>query len=285
MGSGRYMLPVKESDVRRVRRDVLVLLLPAVLLVSAHLLIPISSHSRLAFSYTNPQLLTAWSAAVLHVGWLHLLNTTSAYLVAIGVAYLLATVATRRRLFWSAIAGIGCVVPPVTVAVDYWLLSVQWNIVAPTATAVGFSAVVSAVAGLLTVFMGLVVTSEYGLCGAILIVGVTLLCGGSGALVGSGLLSAMTGGLIIFSSIAIVGGWWTRQSSPHRRSQYNTRSETDLLIIFSCLVVMILLGSIFQIHVEDGQFSNVIAHATGYSVGIIWTGLAAVIDDSLELSQ
>ena len=109
------------------------------------------SDSPFVFRYGEPSVLTMWTAAAHHDSVSHLASNATAYALVVGVTYAIYTAQERRTAFWLVVTACLLLTPLVTTAADYWLLAVQWDIVAPSTTAQGFSGVVSALVGVLLV--------------------------------------------------------------------------------------------------------------------------------------
>ena len=100
----RSRLPSDEPFVDAVRRgvrplDVAILLLPAVMLLGVGLL-PWELRKQLAFSYTEPTLLTAFTAHFVHADSIHLFRNVAGYLLVVPTVYVLSILADRRQLFY-----------------------------------------------------------------------------------------------------------------------------------------------------------------------------------------
>jgi len=132
------------------------------LLVAIHLLFPESLRTELVFTYGEPSLVSAWTAAAVHDSLAHLVSNVARYAVVVGSTYTLLAKRGCRRTFWLATAGCVVVAPAVTKLVDYWVLQIQWEVVAGITTASGFSGVVSAFGGMLYVVLLGTVTAWYG---------------------------------------------------------------------------------------------------------------------------
>ena len=129
--------------------DGTILLATAMGLVAAYIVVP--SDSAFVFAYSDPSILTMWTAAAQHDSISHLASNLGTYALVVGITYLIYLKQKRRTQFWIIIAGCLLIAPLLTTAGDYWLLVVQWDAVASTATAQGFSGVVSALVGALFV--------------------------------------------------------------------------------------------------------------------------------------
>lgn len=129
--------------------DGTVLLGIAIGLVAAYVVVP--SDSAFVFTYNDPSVLTMWTAATQHDTVSHLASNVATYALVVGITYPIYVAQKRRTEFWVIVASCLLITPLVTTAGDYWLLAVHWDVVAPTATAQGFSGVVSAFVGVLFV--------------------------------------------------------------------------------------------------------------------------------------
>ncbi|TKX84821.1 hypothetical protein EXE43_16855 [Halorubrum sp. SS5] len=149
------------SQNQRDHGDVVALFGVAIVLISVHLWLPSRLASEFVFTYGNPSLVTAWTAATIHDSTGHLVSNLAWYGVVIGLAYALYTIWSRHRLFWLLYGSLLVISPLITVAVDYWFLYQQWELVGPNSIAFGFSSVVSAFGGLLVVGLAGVVAEWY----------------------------------------------------------------------------------------------------------------------------
>jgi hypothetical protein len=122
--------------------DALALLaVPGVLI--AVFALPEATRRSLAFAYTDPTLLSAFTAHYVHLGVDHLLGNLAGYGLLAGVGYALAVLSGRRRLFFTAFATYLGAFPLALSALN---LAVPRN-----AIGFGFSGVNMALAGLLPI--------------------------------------------------------------------------------------------------------------------------------------
>jgi len=213
-----------------------------------------------------------------HYGWKHLVNNLVAYLAVTLITYRLAAAISRERLFWRAAVGVGVVVPPVAVGVDWWLLVSYWDAVTPATTAAGFSVIVSGLIGLLTVLIGIVATAWYGRYRGTLLVGTLVCSGGLLAVVQSQFVSrSMVGAAVL--ALAGIGGWALR--SRHRWMRSRRIDVHDILLASGCVLVVVLMGSLISYRVVAGELSGVFAHGAAFVTGFVWSLLATWIDTNL----
>ena len=140
-------------------------------IIAVHMLLPEVLRTEFVFRYREPSLMSAWTAAVVHDSWSHLTSNVAWYAVVVGSTYVLLAKRGRRRVFWLATAGCAFVAPPVVKAIDYWVLLIQWGVVAEVTTASGFSGVVSAFGGMLYVVLLGTVTAWYGYAAGVVTAG------------------------------------------------------------------------------------------------------------------
>lgn len=141
------------------------------LLIAIHVLLPESLRAEFVFTYGEPSLVSAWTAAVLHDSWSHLVSNVTWYVVVVGSMYALLAKRRCQRVFWLSAAGCVVIAPPVTKVVDQWVLLRQWDVVAEVTTASGFSGVVSAFGGMLYVVLLGTVTVWYGYAAGVVTAG------------------------------------------------------------------------------------------------------------------
>ena len=125
--------------------DVLVLAaVPA--LLGAVFTLPESTRRSLAFAYTDPTLLTAFTAHYVHLDPGHLAGNVAGYCLLVGVGYALAVLGDARRFFLTALATFLLAFPFVLSALN---LAVPRN-----AIGFGFSGINMALSGLLPLLLG-----------------------------------------------------------------------------------------------------------------------------------
>jgi hypothetical protein len=122
--------------------DLLALCVPPIALAAVFAL-PRATRRSLAFAYTDPTLLSAFTAHYVHLGADHLLGNLAGYGLLAGVGYALAVLGGRRRLFFTAFVTYLAALPFALSALN---LAVPRN-----AIGFGFSGVNMALAGLLSI--------------------------------------------------------------------------------------------------------------------------------------
>ena len=259
-------------------RALSLLCLPVPILIAVQASLSETLATQLAFNYYTPRVYTVWSSMAVHYGWAHLVNNLVAYLAVTLVAYSLAAAISRERLFWRAAVGVGVAVPPIAVGVDQWLLASYWDVVTPATTAAGFSVIVGGLTGLLTVLIGIVATAWYGRYHGTLLVGTLVCSGGLLAVAQSQFVSRSIAGAAVLA-LAGIGGWALQ--SRHRWMGSRHIDVRDILLASGCVLVVVLIGSLFTYRVVAGELSGVFAHGAAFTTGFVWGLLANWIDTNL----
>lgn len=249
-------------------RDLLLLAVPPAVLLAVFSL-PLETREAYTFSYTHPDLVTAFAANFVHLSRVHLLGSLAAYLLLVGVGYTLAVLASHRRLFGVTMVVYLLGLPPV--------LSVL-NLAAPRdAVTYGFSGINMALAGLLApllvtyagqwlypeltvrdspplFFVGMAVVALFGVPASALTVGVAV------ASVGAALLYRFPSPRRLKSTYR----WLRRPGSPVRQSGWFELIVIGLLIYGGFLLVG------FPANPRSGQtVVNSYVHLVGFALGYL----------------
>ncbi|MDB2239492.1 hypothetical protein [Halorubrum ezzemoulense] len=243
-------------------------------LIVIHFFLPEALRSQFLFTYGEPTVVSAWTAAILHDSVSHLASSVTWYAIVMASAYALSMTWTRRRPFWFAVVGCLVLAPPMTKLVDYWLLKVQWNLVADATTARGFSGVVSAFGGLLYVSLARTVTAKYGYAAGVATTGTIVLGALSALAFTSAILSPSVAVVLctIVASAIGIGIVRNRHKIPTWRAWAWSQRDGLLPIVVGCVVVIVLLSQLFQVQLDEtGRFVSVIAHGMGFATGMIVT--------------
>ncbi|WP_144050069.1 hypothetical protein [Halorubrum sp. C191] len=251
--------------------DVVVILGVAGALIGVHVWLPNRLLSEFVFTYGEPSLVTAWTAATIHDSTVHLTSNLVWYGVVIGPAYALYTSWSRRRLFWLLYMSLLVATPLSTIAVDYWLLYQRWGLVGPDSIAFGFSGVVSAFGGLLVVGLIGVIAAWYSWSISIATTVGFVASGLCIALAQSPLVAVPTSEMLTVGIVLVVGlgsfWWWSRERSLRR---WLSAHQDAILLFGACgIVITALVAGIFSVEtVSNGRFPNVVAHGTGFLTGV-----------------
>ncbi|SNR65613.1 hypothetical protein SAMN06266787_10838 [Halorubrum ezzemoulense] len=251
------------------------------LLIVVHVLLPDPLRSQLVFTYGEPSVVTAWTAAILHDTGSHLASSVTWYAIVMAMTYALATTWRHRRPFWIAVVGCLVLTPPVTKLVDYWLLKLQWNLVADATTARGFSGVVSAFGGLLYVSLARTATVWYGYDAGVVTTGTIVLGALSALTVTSAVLSPSVAIVLCPIVTVAIGIGIVSNRSQFREWRAWVVSERDNLLLIGggSAVVVGLLSQLFQVELDaSGRFVSVIAHGTGFTTGMVVMVLVLLLE-------
>ncbi|GAB7011266.1 hypothetical protein JCM31271_32090 [Halorubrum trueperi] len=250
-------------------------------LVTVHFFLPEALRSQFLFTYGEPTVVSAWTAAILHDSVSHLASSVTWYVIVMASACALTTTWKRRRSFWLAVVGCLVLAPPMTKLVDYWLLKVQWNLVADATTARGFSGVVSAFGGLLYVSLARTVTARYGYAAGVATTG-TIVLGALSALAFTSAVLSPSVAVVLCTIVAFaigIGIVSNRPKIPTWRAWAWSQRDGLLPIVVGCVVVVVLLSQLFQVQLDEtGRFVSVIAHGTGFATGMIVTVLVLITE-------
>ena len=260
--------------------DVVVILGVAGALIGVHVWLPNRLLSEFVFTYGEPSLVTAWTAATIHDSTAHLVSNLVWYGVVIGPAYTLYAICGRRRLFWLLYTSLLVGTPISTVAVDYWLLYQRWGLVGPDSIAFGFSGVVSAFGGLLLVELVGVIATWYSWPISIA-TAVGIVASGLGIALAQSPLAAVPSSEMLTVGIVVAVGlgsfWWRpREGSAHR---WLSAHQDAILLFGACgIVITALVAGMFSIEtVSGGRFPNVVAHGTGFVTGVSLTATGQIL--------
>jgi hypothetical protein len=214
---------------------------------------------------------------LVHQGTDHLVSSISAYLVAILPVYWLFVVRGQRRVFGWILLGIGLIVQPMVNTVYWWLFAVWLEIVSPAATARGFSAVVSALVGVLFLSTIVTIRDRWGTRLAS-----TILC-----LIGSTLLGYVV--LVVpeipllaavVALVGVIGCVTIGLQRPRHTNHSRFRGATaDEWIVETAVVSLtILLATLLPIDIlEEGVFTGILAHSIGFLCGVVVTHFGLMI--------
>ena len=243
-------------------------------LIVVHFFLPEPLRSQFLFTYGKPTIVSAWTAAILHDSVSHLASSVTWYAIVMASAYALSMTWTRRRPFWFAVVGCLVLAPPMTKLGEYWLLKIQWNLVADATTTRGFSGVVSALGGLLYVSLARTATAKYGYAAGVATTGIIVL-GALSALAFTSAVLSPSVAVVLCAIVAFaigIGIVSTRPKIPMWWAWARSQRYELLRIGVGSAVVVVLLSQLFQVQLDEtGRFVSVIAHGTGFATGIIVT--------------
>lgn len=264
-----------QPEAQRARViDLLGLAMVPVVLTLIHFLVPASAKELLVFRFHDPAIPTAWTASLIHRNVAHLAGNLLGYTLASVTGHHLFVRLGQRRRFWIT-GGLICFVTPfVTTAIGYWFLHLRWGVMAVGATSRGFSGVVVAFGGMLLAILTLFLTAEYdkfragNAAGVIVLVGLGLVADKVDGLtpflmilLGIGLLAGLSG--LVSRSVLLDRTKWSRV--------WARNSKNLVYVTYSGIIVCLFMLSFIPETSDGGLFSNAIAHATGFTVGLVLT--------------
>jgi len=264
---------------RPLLTDTLLLLLIPTVLAVIHFGISTPLHDRLVFTHGDASVLTAWTAAYLHVSDTHLYSNIAGYAISISFSYYIYhTYLQKRRPFWGAVIIILVVTPFITTAIDYAVLYQYTGLVAADAPSQGFSGIVGAFTGLLLAVIGLLVADEYDATAGTYTALLIFLVAFSILTVANGILTVEIAGLLVLGIGLLVTGFLSVEDL-RQPAQFQTRIKENTANIVEIAsyggVVCILVYTLLPIEVvQSGYFVNVLSHTTGFIFGVVASILA-----------
>lgn len=269
--------------VRQLPRvDISLLIGIPVLLAALHFLIPDVVYTDLWFYYSDPSILSAWTAAYTHGSNQHLLNNVASYGLTISVAYyLLAVLMDARNVFWLTTTVLLLVTPFITTAFDYGVLYEYYELLPSDADSKGFSGIVGGFAGMTLGGIGVYVSRRYGIWpGLHTVVGVFLAAASLLSVV-HGTFSLRTGVFLIIGFSALGAMYISLDDVKSRTRITETIQANDEVIVVVVgfgMIVCVLAYSLVPVEVvQSDSFVNVYSHATGFLFGTIVTGIVALV--------
>jgi membrane associated rhomboid family serine protease len=236
--------------------------------------LPPSVRQSLVFEYTDPSLVTAFSAPFVHLSLSHLVVNVLGYVIVVAVAYLLSVASGRRRRFFVSFVTFVLVFP---VLLSYLNLAV----VRPTA-GLGFSGVVMAFVGYLPLALADYLDERVGvgpseaLAPVFFFFGIALVAGLSVQSVQRERATVLLGtsGLVLASLLSAALFWL---SAPDRTTEALSKVKRATRIpghveLFSAASVVFVsfLFVAFPSNLADGStVVNVYVHLLGYALGFI----------------
>jgi hypothetical protein len=250
-----------------------------VALVVLYFGLPNPVQETLVFDFHDPLIWTAWTASFIHHDEAHLVGNVLGYTIAIVPSYQLFHHVGQRRRFWIAAGLIFVLTPFVTTAIDYWLLHLRWDVMAEGATSRGFSGVVTAFGGMLLAILTVFLATAYdkfragNAAGVIVLVGLGMVANELGALTPFLLVLLSIGLLACFSGLIPRDLLFARSKWP---TVWTENSQNIIYTTYSGAVVCLFMLTFIPSTGESGMFSNAIAHATGFTFGLILTFLVSI---------
>jgi membrane associated rhomboid family serine protease len=267
--------------VRRVVRplDIVALLFPAALFLGVGIL-PAILREQLAFSYTDPDVLTALTAHFVHADSAHLFRNLTAYLIIVPTAYLTSVLAGRRRLFYTVFVVVFAVFP--------FVLS-GLNLVVPReALSLGASGLTLAFVGYLPVAIAEYVRSQFGvvsvvrrnIAAGLFFVGLIIVI----PLAAATVQPRLTIVLVSVVLLAIIGYGVALQRSGIDRSTLRGPPPgfLELGVWSIAILVAVLIAAFPTDPLSDAGLVNTYTHFLGYSLGFLSSYLVVLLSFDIE---
>lgn len=255
---------VLQSAVRPA--DVVAILAVPLVLVGVFLL-PEGTRRALAFSYTEPTLLTAFTANFVHIGAGHLLANVASYALVVPLVYLLSALSGRRLRFFVAFTTFLLALPA---ALSYLNLAIS-----RPGIAVGFSGVNMAFVGFLPLALSsflrehFAVDGELDVAGGLFFAGlafVAVLSVQSIVTYGVAAASVLAAALFFFSAVELRG-----PTRPDIRAAAAAGGYFELAAVAFVLFVGLPMLAFPADPVDGGTIVNLYIHLLGYALGFIAT--------------
>jgi len=274
----------EESFADAVRRavrphDIVAILFPAAVLLGIGLLPP-AMREQLAFSTTDPEVLTALTSNFAHADSTHLLRNLTAYLLVVPTAYLLSALADRRPLFYTVFIVVFAAFP--------FVLS-GLNLVVPRdALSLGASGLTLAFVGYLPVALAEYVRHRFDvvnivrriLAGGVFFFGLVIVIPLAVAAVQPNLAVALTFVVLL----AVVGyGVWLQGSGVNRSTLRGPPPGFLELGIWSTTIFAVALITAFPTDpLSEAGIVNTYTHFLGYALGFLSSYLAVLLISEFE---
>ena len=251
--------------------DLLALAVPPIALVALFAL-PEATRRSLAFAYTDPTPLTAFSAHYVHLGRNHLLGNLVGYGLLAGVGYLLAALSRRRRLFFTAFVTYLGAFPFALSALN---LAVPRN-----AIGFGFSGINMALSGLLPILwycyardrfapsasVAALPAVFFALVGWIALLALPVSTEGDGV---AGLAIGVAGALLALLYAASSDVRLPRPIGKHARAVASRPGYGDLLAVGAVVAVGYPVVGFPSEPAAGGSVVNLYVHLLGFCLGFI----------------
>lgn len=245
--------------------DILALLAVPAVLVGVFAL-PLETRQSLTFSYSDPTVLTAFTATYTHLEAGHLLANVGGYLLVVPVAYLLSALSGHRQRFYTAF---------VTFLVVFSVILSYLNLaIARPGVGLGFSGVLLAFVGFLPVALAsysgthFEVRRPLNLAGILFFLGLALIAvlAVQSLLTYALAVAALLSAVLYLPSRGVGGEFRARL-----RRAANRGGDFELAATAFCLFLVMPLVA-FPVNLVSGDvFINVYIHLLGYALGFMTT--------------
>lgn len=260
----------------RVIREVAFLLSIPIALILIHAIVPRSLAEEFYFYPWSPETWTAWTAAIFHSSWEHVLGNSVAYGLAMFGIYSVFAAWDRRKFMWVVFGVLLLTTPAVTGLMNVVVLREYVGVVGPATNMKGFSGIVSALVGMLVAVLGVYGNERSGTSlGYSLYFGVFLLVAGVLAfLFGSSLGKLVQMGFLVLVGFGLIAYQVHRSfdgiEGAVRRLDFN--SPVVLNVGVGIVIVVGMLLIMFPANPAAGDsMTNVVSHFAGLVYGFLLT--------------
>jgi hypothetical protein len=248
-----------------------------------HFLLPVSTKQALVFEYADFPSYTIFTAAYIHASNIHLYGNLAGYAMTSAYAYALSLNSGGLRWFRQTIIGSVLAIPVLTNITSYILLSWQFPEIDPVSR--GFSGVVAGLGGVLLVALYRALRVKYNgdlawtVCFSLFLLLMQLI----DIQYSGGLRLPVTG--LVGLGIAIVFGRYVygHDLTVETRDDLRRIGFGSLLVVLVGIVLVVLVLGLFpqaEALVENGQFTNIYAHAAGFLWGLVIATISNHADNS-----
>jgi membrane associated rhomboid family serine protease len=260
-----------DSEIPSSLQDLIGLVAIAALLAAIHFLAPPTLKEALVFDHTRFRGYTLFTAAFVHTSNLHLYGNLLGYALTIVYAYALCLYSDGFRWFRRTTLAVLLIVPIMTNLTSYAIFSWQYPASSPVSR--GFSGVVAGFGGMLLVALYRFIRLKFNkdLAWAVGLSLFLLLMQLIDLRYAGGLRLSVTG--LVLLGIALVFGSYLFQHDivlDERADVERVGIAAVVVALVGVVLAVLVLGLFPQAEalVEDGQFTNVFAHAAGFLWGI-----------------
>lgn len=256
----------------------LICVIPSLVLGYLSLAAPTEITNQLEFWYSDPSLISIWGSSLIHFNISHFATNLLVYVSVIIPAYAVFLLRDQLRLFWWTGLSLAIATPPVVRGFDWLILAYHLELVAPTATARGFSGLVSAVGGMLLAASLLTLRDRYGTPYTIRVSFVIFCSLVSYTAVATPVLPTPVFIIGVLGAVEYIHRYiQSPQELPNRlKVAINTEPELTIALLAACGFLTAIIPTD---PISNGIFSGVTAHIAGTGCGILLTSA------SIQLSE
>ncbi len=266
-------------------QDFIGLIAIAALLAAIHFFAPTSLKEALVFDYAQFRVYTLFTAAFVHASNTHLYGNLLGYALTIVYAYALCLHSDGFRWFRRTTIAVLIAVPILTNLTSYVIISSQYPASNPVSR--GFSGVVAGFGGMLLVALYRFIRLKFNkdLAWAVGLSLFLLLMQLIDLRYAGGLRLSVTG--LVLLGIVLVFGQYLYQRDiviDERADIERIGIAAGVVVLVGVVLAVLVLGLFPQAEalVEDGQFTNVFAHAAGFLWGLVTSSALFMFTEGLQ---